>query len=197
MEKEILYIHGQNGTPEEASHYRALFRNCNVIGLDYTARTPWEAKVEFPKLFDSVCGQHNMIIANSIGAYFAMYSLADRPIEKAYFISPVADMEKLICNMMAWANVSEDELCAKSEIKTNFGQTLSWEYLCYVRDHPIDWRVPTHILYGSKDNFTSYDVITRFAAKIGASLTVMDGGEHWFHTEKQMKFLDDWIVSVK
>ena len=26
-----------------------------------------------------------------------------------------------------------------------------------------------------------------------AVLTVMEDGEHWFHTEKQMKFLDDWI----
>jgi len=22
----------------------------------------------------------------------------------------------------------------------------------------------------------------------------MDGGEHWFHTEEQMRFLDDWII---
>lgn len=26
-----------------------------------------------------------------------------------------------------------------------------------------------------------------------ASLTVLDGGEHWFHTPEQMRFLDDWI----
>ena len=25
------------------------------------------------------------------------------------------------------------------------------------------------------------------------SLTVMEGGEHWFHTEEQMRFLDEWI----
>ena len=27
----------------------------------------------------------------------------------------------------------------------------------------------------------------------GAELTVMPGGEHWFHTEEQMRFLDEWI----
>ena len=26
-----------------------------------------------------------------------------------------------------------------------------------------------------------------------AGLTDMAGGEHWFHTEEQMQFLDDWI----
>ena len=24
-------------------------------------------------------------------------------------------------------------------------------------------------------------------------LTVMEGGDHWFHTEEQMCFLDEWI----
>lgn len=24
-------------------------------------------------------------------------------------------------------------------------------------------------------------------------LTVMPGGEHWFHTDKQMRFLDNWL----
>jgi hypothetical protein len=26
-----------------------------------------------------------------------------------------------------------------------------------------------------------------------AELTVMEDGEHWFHTEEQMRFLDEWI----
>ena len=28
-----------------------------------------------------------------------------------------------------------------------------------------------------------------------AELTVMPDGEHWFHTEWQMQFLDQWIVT--
>ncbi len=31
----------------------------------------------------------------------------------------------------------------------------------------------------------------------GATLTVMKGGEHWFHTEEEMNFLDEWIRSQK
>ena len=35
-----------------------------------------------------------------------------------------------------------------------------------------------------------------FAGKHGANLTIMENGEHWFHTPDQMKFLDDWIVKA-
>lgn len=60
-------------------------------------------------------------------------------------------MEQLIVDMMFWANVTEDELQDKKEIETTFGETLSWEYLCYVRRNPITWKIPTDILFGEKD----------------------------------------------
>ena len=125
-----------------------------------------------------------------------MNALNDKRIEKAYFISPIVNMEKLIADMMMWSNVTEDELKSKKEIQTDFGETLSWEYLCYVREHPIAWTVPTHILYGENDNLTSYETISEFANRIKASLTVMKNGEHWFHTDAQMKFLDNWICCL-
>jgi len=31
----------------------------------------------------------------------------------------------------------------------------------------------------------------------GAELTVMEEGEHWFHTDEQMRFLDNWIMKGK
>ena len=48
-------------------------------------------------MFDNLCGTYETVtvIANSIGAFFAMSALADSKIEKAYFISPVVDMEKI------------------------------------------------------------------------------------------------------
>jgi hypothetical protein len=36
-----------------------------------------------------------------------------------------------------------------------------------------------------------------FAEKHHAGLTVMENGEHWFHTEEQMAFLDKWILEAK
>lgn len=102
-------------------------------------------------------------------------------------------MEKLIGDMMTWANVTEQRLEERREIATDFGETLSWRYLCYVREHPVEWRVPTRILYGERDNLTSKETISAFAERVGAELTVMPGGEHWFHTAEQMQFLDVWI----
>ena len=104
-----------------------------------------------------------------------------------------ANMENLITNMMIWSNVREEKLRNEKEISTDFGETLSWEYLCYVRKHPIKWNIPTCILYGANDNLTSIKTVSGFAEQIGAVLTVMNDGEHWFHTDKQMEFLDNWI----
>lgn len=123
-----------------------------------------------------------------------MMSLDAAYVDRAYLISPVVDMEKLIGNMLLWANVTERELEEKQEIPTDFGETLSWRYLCYVREHPVIWHVPTRILYGEHDDLTSIETISSFAKRNGAELTVMPGGEHWFHTEEQMRFLDAWIT---
>jgi hypothetical protein len=131
-------------------------------------------------------------VANSIGAFFALHSFNNKEISEAFFISPIVNMEHLIENMINQAGVSEAELQKKETIQTEFGETLSWEYLSWVRDNRIDWSVPTHILYGSNDNLQSLRDIEDFAAQIGADVTVMDGGEHWFHTPEQMLFLDDW-----
>lgn len=199
MEKIILYIHGKGGSAAEAAHYQSIFSDCRVIGLDYAAQSPWEAREEFPALFDAACGESQsvQVIASSLGAFFTMCALGEKPIERAYFISPVVDMEKLISDMMTWANVTETELRDKQEIQTDFGETLSWAYLCDVRAHPIRWTVPTYILYGEKDNLISYETISSFADKTKTPLTVMKDGEHWFHTEEQMNFLDKWIEGCR
>lgn len=193
--KVLIYIHGKGGSAGEADHYRSLFPDCDVIGFDYNAQTPWDAVEEFPKLFDAACEKYEsvVLVTNSIGAYFAMNALGDKPIEKAYFISPVVDMPRLITDMMAWANVTEDELREKGEVETAFEEKFSWDYLCYAREHPIHWMVPTHILYGEKDNLTSLQTMSAFSERVGATLTVMPDGAHWFHTEEQMAYLDQWI----
>ena len=192
----ILYIHGKNGSATECEHYKPLFPECDVIGLDYQTFTPWEAGAEIRSAVEKLKSEYDniILIANSIGAFFSMNAGIDPVIKKAYFISPIVDMERLIADMVAWANVTEDELKEKGIIHTSFGEDLSWEYLIYVREHPIKWNAPTVILYGIKDNLTSFETISAFAEKHNAKLTVMENGEHWFHTEEQMQFLDDWIV---
>ena len=191
----VIYIHGKGGSAAECEHYKSLFPDCEVIGLDYQTFTPWETGKEIHIAVEELKSKYEnvILIANSIGAFFSMNAGIDEMIQKAYFISPIVDMDKLITDMMKWANVTELELESKGVIHTDFGEDLSWDYLSYVRSHLVEWRVPTQILYGSKDHLMSLDTITRFANKNHATLTVMDGGEHWFHTDKQIAFLDNWI----
>ena len=195
MKDLVLYIHGKGGSAAECEHYKPLFPDCEVFGLDYQTFTPWETGAEIRTAAEKLKGEYEniILIANSIGAFFSMNACVDDLIQKAYFISPVVDMERLIGDMMLWANVSEAELKAKGVIHTEFGGDLSWDYLCYVREHPIQWNVPTNILYGSKDNLTRFETVRAFAEQHNAGLTVMENGEHWFHTDEQMYFLDDWI----
>ena len=196
MKNIVIYVNGKGGSAAEAEHYKPLFPDSEVIGFDYHAQTPWEAREEFPAFFAQqrkLCDKLTLI-ANSISAFFSLSTLDEALVDSAYLISPVVDMEKLIVNMMTCANVTEQELAEKLEIPTDFGETLFWKYLCYVREHPISWRVPTHILYGEHDNLTSLETISAFAKRTGAALTVMPGGEHWFHTDEQMRFLDDWVT---
>lgn len=195
MSRLVIYVHGKGGSAEEAKHYEPLFDESNVIGFDYQSQNPWEAKSEFPRFYDLHSKGYDsvVLIANSIGAFLSMSALAEKNISQAMFISPIVNMEKLITDMMMWSDVTEDALQSKKEIPTEFGETLSWEYLCYVRKHPIEWSIPTCILYGGKDHLTSRETISEFADRIGANLTVMEDGEHWFHTDVQMNVLDNWI----
>ena len=51
---------------------------------------------------------------------------------------------------------------------------------------------PVRILYGSRDNMTSRRTMDEFVRRHGAKLTVMEGGEHWFHTPEQSAVLQKW-----
>ena len=195
MKHIVVYIHGKGGSAQEAAHFQQFFADSDVLGFDYEARAPWEAKEEFAPFFEPILKSRKSvtIVANSIGAFFAMHALQGMEIKKAYFISPIVNMENLILNMLSRANASEEELRDRGELDTEYGEKLSWKYLCYAREHPICWTAPTHILYGEKDDLTSFETIYEFANRIKATLTVMKNGEHRFHTAEQMRFLDDWI----
>lgn len=195
MKKTIIYIHGKGGSSFEINQYKESCLGFDMIGIDYNEYLPWIVEKQIKLVYEKVEKTYDeiYILANSIGAYFAMHSLQKVNIKKALFISPILDMEQLILNMMNWANVSEETLCEKKEISTDFGEILSWKYLCFVRENPIVWNIPTEILYGEKDNLTSRETVDKFIKNHNAHLTVMENGEHWFHTEKQLIFLNNWL----
>lgn len=198
MDKAILYIHGKGGNFAEAERYKEICNGFEIVGVDYDVYLPWVVEHSIKAVYDDLRRdyEHISIIANSIGAYFAMHTLQKCNIEKAMLISPILDMEKLICDMMCWAGVTEQELCEKGEIPTDFGETLSWNYLKFVRENPINWPVPTEILYAGKDNLTARETVDAFVKNHNAKLTVMEEGEHWFHTPEQLTFLDEWLKRV-
>ena len=191
----VLYVHGKGGSAAEAEHYRPLFPEADVVGFDYHLENPWSAKAEFSEKIAALRANYDQIflIAVSIGAHFSMSADISDSIRRAWLISPIVDMERLILSMLSWAGETQEALQARKIIPTTFGEDLSWEYLQYVRSHPIQWRAPTEILYGSADSLQSIETIRAFARRFRAGVTVMEGGEHWFHTAEQMKFLDDWI----
>jgi len=127
VKNAVIYIHGKYGTAKEAEYYTKFFNKADVIGFEYTSEYPWDFQKEFSVFIDNIYTKYKKIsiIANSIGAYFTMVSLANKNIEKAFFISPIIDMEKLITNMMFLENITEEELYEKKEIKTSFEETLS------------------------------------------------------------------------
>ena len=178
----------------EADHYKTLFAGYDVVGLDYHADNPWEAISEFKEFFYGYRKGYDSIIliANSIGAYFSMCAFNHEQIDKAFFISPIVDMEKLILDLMQQAGVTEEQLHAAGEIPTAMGEILSWSYLCWVREHPLHWKVPTQVLYADTDPLTGHTAMEQFRQRTGAHLTILEGGEHWFHTETQLAALQSW-----
>ncbi|MGW8957860.1 alpha/beta hydrolase [Paenibacillus sp. NPDC055715] len=134
------------------------------------------------------------IFACSMGAYFSLLAYNNFPLKQCLFLSPVLDMERIIKNMMTWFSVSEDRLKVEREISTPIGQTLYWDYYCYVKSHPVDtWNKPTAILYGSEDDLCEYDVISTFASRFHCQLKVMKHGKHYFHTKEQLQFYRQWL----
>ena len=192
----VVYLHGQGGSAAEAEHYRPLFPGCDVIGLDYKSQTPWEAGAEIHNFFNQLQKGYDriLLVANSIGAYYALQADVEHAVAHAFFISPVVDMERIIRQMMAQAGVTEAELESRRSIRTDSGELLSYDWLVYVRSHPIRWTVSTDILCGGSDTLSPPEAQRRFAEQHSARMTVMPGGEHWFHTEEQMRFLDRWIT---
>ena len=200
-----LFLHGQMGRKEEAEAFAvaACPRGHQVLSIDlpgHGARqgrdeelAPWTAVPDIRAALDWAERRWESISlrATSIGAYFAMLAFANPA--RALLLSPVLDMEGLILTMMNGAGVSEAQLRERGEIAASFGQTLSWEYMCWVREHPVhSWNCPVRILYGSEDNMTPRRTVEEYVRRHGARLTVLEGGEHWFHTPEQLSALREW-----
>lgn len=171
----------EHGERKESKEYLCKVQNC-VEDLKQI--------IEYAKLN---YGEINLW-ACSMGAYFSLIAYKDEDIKQCLFLSPVVNMKIIIDNMMNWSNVTEKTLEEKQEIKTDFGQNLYWDYYEYVKNNPITkWDKSTCILYGSKDNMQSESIIKDFADKFNCNLSILENGEHYFHTEEQLGCYKEWV----
>lgn len=128
----------------------------------------------------------------SIGAYFGMMAYNDKDINEALFLTPAVDMKRIIDNIMAMFDISEERLELEKEISTSV-KPLYWDYYRYVVEHPVQWTKRMAILHAENDNFTETYVMDEFAKRVGADLTIHKNGEHYFHTEEQLSFYREWL----
>jgi len=202
-----LFVHGKCGCKEEGKAFAEIVcpKDWQVLAIDLPEHgerqggelgfDPWHAVPELRCVLAYIRQRwgHIALRATSIGAWFSMQAFAGEPFEKALFVSPVLDMEQLIRNMMLWAGVDEKRLQAEQEIPTDFGETLSWRYLQCAKEHPVTvWNANTVILYAGKDNLTGRTTVDEFVRRFGCRMTVMEDGEHWFHTPEQLAVLQSW-----
>lgn len=135
--------------------------------------------------------------ACSMGAYFSLLAYKGEELKQCIFLSPVVNMKIIIENMMVWSNTTEEQLKEKQEIKTDFGQTLYWDYYLYVKENPVtDWNKKTYILYGDNDNMQNENLIKDFSNRFNCELTILKDGEHYFHTEEQLNYYKKWLEEI-
>lgn len=207
-ENLFLYIHGKMGCKEEAARLAEVIcpKRYQALSIDlpgHGERTgemerfvPWEVVPELKAVYGFAQQRWKKIslYANSIGAYFSLLAFRDVKLEESLFVSPILDMEKLIRDMMGWAGVTQEQLQQAGEIPAAFGEKLSWKYLTYAAEHRItEWDSHTAILYAGQDHLTARETARDFAQRFGCTVTVMENGEHWFHTEEQLAALDTWL----
>jgi len=207
-DRAYIYAHGRHGNKEEAESFAEIATRHGHQVISFDLPQHGERKDE-----DYPCSVQNGVrdfkilgdyssrrwkglsfCGSSLGAYFGLVSYRALELDRCLLISPILDMERLIRNMMAALNVSEDELSEKQEIPTPFGETLSWPYFQYVVSHRIDhWKPKSHILYGSRDHLTELEVVQTFSNRFGCGLTVLEGAEHYFQESHHLQARDLWI----
>lgn len=207
-DKVYIFVHGKMSQKEEAAGFASIAtrRGYQVVSFDLPEHgerksenypcTVQNGVRDLQTIGEFVISKWKKIslFGSSLGAYFSLVAYQDVQFQKCLFLSPILDMEHLIQNMMQWFNVSEELLQEKQEIPTPMGETLSWSYYSYVREHLVlKWENPTYILYGSNDHVTERHVVDTFVTNFHCHLEVLENGEHYFHTREQLDVVDTWL----
>ena len=204
--KVYLYVHGKNGCKEEAERFAqtACSAGWQVLAIDlpeHGARKdrpeqllPWAVVPEIQAVYARMqpVWPHIRLYGVSIGAWLAMQALRQQTPEKALLVSPVVDMETLILSLMQRA-VTEEQLQAAGEIPTETLRDAFVAVSVLGAGASLQWQHPPRCCTADTDALTGH---TRGDGAVprqsGAHLTILEGGEHWFHTEYSWPLLQSW-----
>ena len=205
----FIAVHGDQSNKEdqviEVFALEATKRGYQVLSFDLPEHgdrkqeaTPCHVKICVKELMDVMVYAreryaHVSLFGCSMGAYFSLLAYRGEPLDQTILLSPVADMKRIIDNLMMYAQVTKEQLEQQKEITTPF-KTLYWDYYQYVVEHPVVWNKKTALLYGAKDFLCEYSYVKAFADRAHVDMTVFDEGEHFFHTEEQIAFYRDWLT---
>ncbi len=206
----FIAVHGNLSNKEDAAialfAEAAVAKGYQVLSFDLPAHGDRKEDAAYCSVQDAVHDlslilQHARSLAKqirlfacSMGAYFSLLAYREADLAQCLFLSPVVDMERIILNMLTWFEISEERLQREKEIATPIGETLSWDYYRYVKEHPIVvWDKPTAILYGAEDTLCESSLVAAFAKRFDCALTVLENGEHYFHSEEQLDFFRRWL----
>ena len=132
------------------------------------------------------------LLCNDKGAYFPMQAFGGAVIRKALFVSLAQNINRLIVRMITWAGVTEAKLCGKGKIQPDLDEALSCRYLTWVREHPVKVCAVPWRFIGRTEELAFIGVVNAFIAAHPAALTIVENGEHWFHTPEQLQVLAAW-----
>ena len=133
-DKLFLFVHGKLSRKEEAETFAegVVPLGYRVLAFDLPEHgertgeaypcTVQNGVHDLRTVYDSVKDSYSSVslFACSLGAYFSLVAYRDVLFDKCLFLSPLLDMERLIRNMMHWANVDEAQLQKKREVPTPF-----------------------------------------------------------------------------
>lgn len=196
-DKVVVYIHGLHGSYKEAGEYKYI-KGYDIKGLDYSDGNPWEVGPIIKEKFKEIIKPYKevVVIASSIGAFYAYEYLYEFDIKHAFFISPIASMRKILFDYIVTGKVNKDELKEKKYITLNDGTVLSYDYYekYSTNDYHGQWDTLTDILYGNKDELMYIENIADFLSHHPNSrLTIYSDGGHYLYTEEEKEFIKNWI----
>ena len=206
-DRVYLYVHGKMGSKEAAEGFAAIAEEMGyqTFSFDLPGHGERAADNERCDIWNGIRdlqaaaeyisdGWREIdLFACSLGAYFSLNAYRDFNLNKCLFQSPIVNMEYLIGQMMKWFDISEERLRREQEIETPI-DLMTWKYYRYVKTHPIkEWKFPTSILYGGRDNLQSAEVINEFAEKFGCRVTTAPECEHPFMAEGDEILVEKWL----